>query len=304
MKVETPQEQKGKVQQPKEKEREQEREQEEQEQVEKETGTDDESEDSDYDPNKPNKVDEDSSDDDSEKEEETNGQIHTRSRRYQDSTVKTTTVKGIANPNIDFNELFNSLKHQSITERSLITQEWLGDEKNDDIDTAKNPQKPNLIIEDNDDTDKVWIKTSYTFAGKVITESKQVDANSAEAKAFLNSTGLQMDTKHRSFVPVIRTIPGETEPTELKIKLKRPSLVDKFLNSHGNKRMKLSTLEKSRLDWASFVDTSNINDELKSHNKDGYLERQDFLDRVSAKRDQHYDEAKAKERLQREQQLL
>jgi Bucentaur or craniofacial development len=48
----------------------------------------------------------------------------------------------------------------------------------------------------------------------------------------------------------------------------------------GNKPAKLNVLEKSRLDWAGFVDKEGINDELKRYNKDGYIERQEFLKRA------------------------
>ena len=61
-------------------------------------------------------------------------------------------------------------------------------------------------------------------------------------------------------------------------------------------KMKLSTLEKSRLDWASFVDKRNINEELKIHNKAGYLDKQDFINRMNSKRDDLYLQAKEKEK--------
>jgi Bucentaur or craniofacial development len=34
------------------------------------------------------------------------------------------------------------------------------------------------------------------------------------------------------------------------------------------------------LDWAGFVDKEGIQDDLKRHNKDGYIERQEFLRRT------------------------
>jgi Bucentaur or craniofacial development len=48
----------------------------------------------------------------------------------------------------------------------------------------------------------------------------------------------------------------------------------------GSKPAKLSVLEKSRLDWAGFVDKEGIHDDLKNFNKDGYVERQEFLKRT------------------------
>ncbi|TPX36599.1 hypothetical protein SmJEL517_g01178 [Synchytrium microbalum] len=43
---------------------------------------------------------------------------------------------------------------------------------------------------------------------------------------------------------------------------------------------KLTSLEKSKLDWQQFVSKEGIADELKLHNKDGYLEKKAFLDRA------------------------
>eukprot|EP01137_Pigoraptor_chileana_P009167 Opistho-2@57030 len=43
---------------------------------------------------------------------------------------------------------------------------------------------------------------------------------------------------------------------------------------------KISTLEKSRLDWQTFKQAEGIDDELTHHNKDGYLEKKAFLDRA------------------------
>lgn len=208
--------------------------------------------------------------------------------------------------NIDVDAIFNDLQRKS---KSGTPDDWkasIDDKK--DKGTAEPAQASDVIPNTQDDDKdslnpkKVKIESSYTFAGKVITESKLVDADSAEAKAYFNSTkgitvNKQGDAKPtRSFVPVIRTIPGSTEPTELRIKLKRPSLIDKFLSTYGNKKQKLSTLEKSRLDWASFVDKKDLKDDLSTHNKGGYLEKQEFLGRLQDRRDEHYQKAKEEDR--------
>ncbi|XP_023177769.2 craniofacial development protein 1 isoform X2 [Drosophila hydei] len=54
-----------------------------------------------------------------------------------------------------------------------------------------------------------------------------------------------------------------------------------LLNQLGKKK-KMSVLEKSQLDWKSFKSDEGIDEELQTHNKgkDGYLERQDFLQRT------------------------
>lgn len=55
--------------------------------------------------------------------------------------------------------------------------------------------------------------------------------------------------------------------------------------SQIGKKNKLSTLEKTKLDWNSFKRTQGIEEELQTHNKgkDGYLERQDFLQRADVR---------------------
>lgn len=51
------------------------------------------------------------------------------------------------------------------------------------------------------------------------------------------------------------------------------------------KKNKLSILEKSKLDWGGFKQTEGIDEELQTFNKgrDGYLERQDFLQRTDVR---------------------
>ncbi|GMF58514.1 unnamed protein product [[Candida] boidinii] len=81
---------------------------------------------------------------------------------------------------------------------------------------------------------------------------------------------------------------------------KRASLIDDVINGKSN--AKLSTLEKSRLDWASYVDKQKISEELRNANKGGYLETQDFLARVDSNRDQQFKEARINARKQQQQQ--
>ncbi|XP_044735949.1 craniofacial development protein 1 [Chrysoperla carnea] len=54
------------------------------------------------------------------------------------------------------------------------------------------------------------------------------------------------------------------------------------LLSQIGKKTKISTLEKSKLDWDRFKNKEGLNEEITNHNKgkDGYLERQDFLQRT------------------------
>ena len=51
---------------------------------------------------------------------------------------------------------------------------------------------------------------------------------------------------------------------------------------------KLNVVEKSRMDWAGFVDKEGLKDELElaGRSKESYASRQDFLARVDAHREE------------------
>lgn len=275
----------------------------------------DEEADDDYDPEA--KQDENVSEDDDKEVEEkvpdfsniqaTTSQVRTRNQRQQeDVSTKSrfignfeTDSRGLvknSTTSVDIDAIFQELKTESNQ-----TDTWIASIGKESSET------PEVKPEDDSQPKQIQIQTSYAFAGKLITESKLVDADSAEAKAYLNSTSAiaAQDTSvktHRSFVPVMRKLPGTEEQIELRIKLKRPSLIDRFLSMSTNKKLKLLTLEKSRLDWASFVDKRQIEDDLKTHNKGGYLDKQEFLGRIQNKRDEQYQKAKDADR-QRQWQL-
>lgn len=252
---------------------------------------DSDEEDDDFDPNA--KVEEVESDSDKDEVipdykgiEATTTQVRTRKQRYFDDLAEKTKDLGLVkvDTTVDIDLIFEELK------AGKTKDDWVTE-----LENAPTPEEAVPETKTSIEDELITIKSSYTFAGKVFTETKQVDINSAEAKAYLNSTMSlteEEDPKKRSFIPILRKLPGTDEDVELRIKLKRPSLIDKFLN--GNKKQKLSTLEKSRLDWAGFVDKRKIKDELKIYNKAGYLDKQDFLGRLQAKRDDNYQLAKEK----------
>lgn len=200
---------------------------------------------------------------------------------------------------IDVDALFSSLQDDNSSEWRLLIQ---SEEKENSKNSDQRQPAERLSAEEEL---KIQIVTTYTFAGRLVRESKLVATDSAEARAYLNSTsglmgGNDENNDHKSSVTVIRRVQGTDEERPLRIKLKRLSLIDKFLTR--DKKNKLTTLEKSRLDWASFVDKKRIKDDLAHHNKGGYLEKQAFLDRVESKRDKHYQHAKDLERQRQWQQ--
>ncbi|OXV07894.1 hypothetical protein Egran_04342 [Elaphomyces granulatus] len=144
----------------------------------------------------------------------------------------------------------------------------------------------------------IKIKRTYKFAGELITEEKLVPKDSAEAKLFLSEANGETATT---------TEVEDTDSKKSALKLRRPlrkasrfdpnpvGLIKKNWEKQpavdpaaGENGPKLNTVEKSKLDWATYVDQAGIKDELNVHSraKEGYLGRMDFLDRVEAKREE------------------
>jgi len=109
----------------------------------------------------------------------------------------------------------------------------------------------------------VKVTQVFKFAGEEVKIEKEVSANSTEAR--LTST------------------PSSSEASSKQLASKGG--LGSILNQLG-KKPKINTLEKSKLDWEQFKNEEDIQDELKqySKSKDGYLERQDFLQRADLRR--------------------
>ncbi|KAH3676537.1 hypothetical protein WICMUC_001978 [Wickerhamomyces mucosus] len=220
------------------------------------------------------------------------GLIKTRSQRLQEDklgkqfNINTLTLQ----TNTNINELWESLK--SISNQRL-----------------KIKYSSNNIISSNNNSNQlnsknlIKIKRSYEYAGEIITEEKWVNRDSAEAKAYIN--GLQNpldletnnsnnDNNDNNDNDNDNKNPNVNERGEkLRRIKKRKPLLEGIIN--GSIKPKFNTLEKSRVDFAKFVDKEGINDELIHHNKDGYLSKQDFLSRVEFHKDQTIKEIRKKE---------
>ena len=140
-----------------------------------------------------------------------------------------------------------------------------------------------------DSEDMIAIKRTYVFAGETITEEKLVPKTSAEARLYIQSQQqpASPSTPNSTSKPLRRPKKrvSQFEPN--------PNGIVKGLASPGPK---LNTIEKSKLDWAGYVDKEGIKEELDvaEKAKEGYLGRMDFLGRVEAKREDERKNAKMK----------
>ncbi|KAJ4392032.1 swr complex subunit [Gnomoniopsis smithogilvyi] len=150
------------------------------------------------------------------------------------------------------------------------------------------------------DTEMIKIKRTYNFAGKVHTEEKLVPRDSAEARLYLASQGengggggggdgTNADGPERRiprkafrsvFEPVVVTGDGQRADLNLGIAMR--------LQAREEKAKKLNTVEKSRMDWAGFVDKEGIKDELvlAGKAKGSFANQQEFLARTEARREE------------------
>jgi hypothetical protein len=119
----------------------------------------------------------------------------------------------------------------------------------------------------------VVVVKEFKFAGETVEVSTTVDANSKEAKQKMSEATYSATSGV--------AVSSLTSPTPIGVKRPAVGGLSSVL-SKIDKRPKMSTLVKSKLDWDSFKSAEGIGDDLKIHNrgKDGYLERQAFLERT------------------------
>lgn len=147
-------------------------------------------------------------------------------------------------------------------------------------DKQAQPEKPKATnttpkqsTETKEEPKKVTITKVFDFAGEEVRVTKEVDSSSKEAMAFIKQQ--EKDQTEMSPVPAKTSVAAGSG-------VKRPGGMSSILGKLGSKKMKMSTLEKSKLDWECFKEQEGISDELAIHNrgKDGYIERKAFLERV------------------------
>lgn len=123
---------------------------------------------------------------------------------------------------------------------------------------------------------KVTITKVFDFAGEEVRVNKEVAADSREAKSFLKSqSSAQEDSEEESSSIAQSSSPAPSSG-------KRAAGLSGILGRIGGKKQKISTLEKSKMDWDAFKSEEGIGEELAIHNRgrEGYVERKNFLERV------------------------
>ncbi|KAK1992012.1 BCNT-domain-containing protein [Colletotrichum falcatum] len=157
-------------------------------------------------------------------------------------------------------------------------------------------------------SETIRIKRTYNFAGKVHTEEKLVARSSAEAKLYLASLGKDAESSGQqqrgegaapdekepkrvlrkafrsAFEPVVAAVEAAGRRADLNLGV---AARVRAREKEAQAARKLNTVEKSKMDWAGFVDKEGLKDELElaGRAKGSYAERQGFLARSEARRE-------------------
>lgn len=196
----------------------------------------------------------------------------------------------------------NASKSPQITPKKQQTHELSPAQNTLGTRENKEPEGDGMIL----------IQRTYNFAGKVHVEEKLVARDSAEARLWLQS---QPSGKGRSqppdpnimkplrppkkarrsiFEPITEPLPQRTD-----LRFGVNSINRNGAGSGVNgaaQAKKLNTVEKSKMDWAGFVDKEGIKDELETAGKakGAYLDQREFLERVEEKREEDARRARMK----------
>lgn len=119
----------------------------------------------------------------------------------------------------------------------------------------------------NEEKKTITVTKVFDFAGEEVKVTKEVDKESKEGKDLI-----RLGSRTTSLI----SKPGISRT------MKRPGGGLQGVLGKIGKKQKISTLEKSKLDWTDYKQKEGIEDELQSHNKGkgGYLEKQSFLERT------------------------
>ena len=143
------------------------------------------------------------------------------------------------------------------------------------------------------DEEMVAVKKTYTFAGETVTSTELVPKSIAEASKLTlvrqkpSCTPLNYIAANRPLKFVSRFQP------QIDLNSKDVSSVNVGTAEKGPK---LNVVDKSKLDWYSYVEQEGLGDELKTAGKakTGYLDRTDFLGKVEARKEEEMRRARMK----------
>uniref|UniRef100_G3NBN4 Craniofacial development protein 1 n=1 Tax=Gasterosteus aculeatus aculeatus TaxID=481459 RepID=G3NBN4_GASAC len=109
---------------------------------------------------------------------------------------------------------------------------------------------------------QVTITKVFDFAGEEVRVNKVVSADSKEAQSYLKSQNAKAEESGDE-----DEAPSPGQPALPGTSAKRPAGMSSILGRIGSKKLKMSTLEKSKMDWDAFKSEEGITEDLAIHNR-------------------------------------
>ncbi|XP_006463968.1 hypothetical protein AGABI2DRAFT_74372 [Agaricus bisporus var. bisporus H97] len=152
----------------------------------------------------------------------------------------------------------------------------------------------------------VKVQKRYLFAGEYTTEIVEVPEDSVDAKKWPHYQGSGDKSSSQDVVPIPEaTVSSSTSssvrPAEAQQKKLGPRKPKKVLAalppSSSQKAKKLTTLDKSMMDWKAHTMSADLQVELDTNRKSGgYLEKVEFLQRVEERKEENLEAMKSRKR--------
>ncbi|KAK4141665.1 bucentaur or craniofacial development-domain-containing protein [Dichotomopilus funicola] len=233
------------------------------------------------------------------------GLIKTRRMRAAEKEERRTAVAS-GPVTIDVDALWAQMTSGPVGQPSRATDPTVATTTQTNTDGPAPSSQPQPPTETPETSDLIRIKRTYNFAGKVHTEEKLVARDSAEAKLYLAEHGddpatletdddtAQKRMPRKAFRSIFEPVAvdgtaiggSSNQRTDLNLSLSERLRAREQAHA-AEAAKKLNTVEKSRMDWAGFVDREGIQDELAlaGKSKHSFAARQDFLARSEALRE-------------------
>ncbi|WPH03345.1 swr1-complex protein 5 [Acrodontium crateriforme] len=227
------------------------------------------------------------------------GLIKTRAQRLVEQAEQSERRRTrIGDVTIDVEEIWNELNSFPIGRPATPPPKPVDEDKSEYEKGKENKASPQQMIK---------IKRNIEYAGEVTEIEEEVPRNSKEAQIYLKdhpeadpNYKPEDNGQEKLLRPLRRPSMFEPNPAGLvkgvppdKLRPRAPSRLDVLMaekraeEERKKKADKMTTVQKSALDWKGFVEKEGLKDELDTYgkSKDGYLQREEFLGRAQLLRE-------------------
>ncbi|KAH8553935.1 bucentaur or craniofacial development-domain-containing protein [Umbelopsis sp. PMI_123] len=149
-----------------------------------------------------------------------------------------------------------------------------------DTDDAERERKKRI--------DAIWAEMNSPSTAEKSTKQPLDDISSSMNRP--SEAANQADSKNANKIPTPASSEASSPADSTTTASRKPAIsrpksnLSALVSQYNIKTPKMNTLDKSKLDWQGYVDREGIREDLKYKNKDGYMEKVEFLQRVDDRR--------------------